>query len=53
MDSMEYFYEIFQSMPRGGPGDSHSTQKAFRYLTSLPDAPWILDIGLRTWDADH
>ena len=45
MDSMEYFYEIFQSMPRGGPGDSHSTRKAFEYLTNLPAAPRILDIG--------
>ena len=42
---MEYFYELFSSLPRGGPGDNKSTRKAFSYLKNLPDEPLILDIG--------
>lgn len=45
MDGMEYFYELFRSLPRGGPGDNTSTRKAFSYLTNLPPEPHILDIG--------
>ncbi|DAC73447.1 MAG TPA: SAM-dependent methyltransferase [Thermoplasmata archaeon] len=42
---MEYFYELFTGLPRGGPGDNVSTQKAFGYLKNLPPKPRILDIG--------
>ena len=42
---MEYFYELFVGLPRGGPGDNDSTRKAFRYLKNLPSEPQILDIG--------
>ena len=45
MEGMEYFYELFSSLPRGGPGDNKSTRKAFSYLKNLPDEPLILDIG--------
>jgi ubiquinone/menaquinone biosynthesis C-methylase UbiE len=45
MDSMDYFYELFRSLPRGGPGDTQSTRKAFGYLKNLPPEPRILDIG--------
>jgi len=45
MDGMEYFYELFVDLPRGGPGDNESTQKAFTYLKDLPSEPLILDIG--------
>jgi SAM-dependent methyltransferase len=45
MDPMNYFYEIFCSMPRSGPGDALSTRKAFGYLKNLPAKPQILDIG--------
>jgi ubiquinone/menaquinone biosynthesis C-methylase UbiE len=45
MEGMEYFYELFCSLPRGGPGDNNSTQKAFGYLKNLPSDPFILDIG--------
>jgi SAM-dependent methyltransferase len=45
MEGMEYFYELFCSLPRGGPGDNKSTQKAFGYLKNLPSNPFILDIG--------
>ena len=45
MEGMEYFYELFLGLPRGGPGDSKSTRKAFSYLKNLPFKPLILDLG--------
>ena len=45
MEGMEYFYELFSGLPRGGPGDNESTRKAFSYLKNLPSEPLILDIG--------
>lgn len=45
MDGIEYFYELYTGLPRGGPGDNHSTRKAFSYLKNLPSEPLILDIG--------
>jgi len=45
MEGTEYFYELFRSLPRGGPGDNKSTRKAFSYLKDLPAEPFILDIG--------
>ena len=45
MEGVEYFYELFSSLPRGGPGDNKSTRKAFAYLKNLPSEPLILDIG--------
>lgn len=41
----KYFYEIFERLPRQGPGDSVSTKKAFQKLAELPKSPEILDIG--------
>jgi len=45
MEGMEYFYELFLSLPRGGPGDNKSTRKAFSFLKNIPSEPLILDIG--------
>jgi len=45
MEGMEYFYELFRSLPRGGPGDIQSTRKAFGYLMNVPSNAFILDIG--------
>jgi len=45
MQGIEYFYELFTGLPRGGPGDNRSTRKAFSYLNDLPSEPLILDIG--------
>lgn len=39
------FWEIHSGLPREGPGDKVSTQKAFRMATELPTDPAILDIG--------
>ena len=42
---MGYFYELFESLPRGGPGDNASTRRAWRTMTGVPPAPEILDVG--------
>lgn len=39
------FHQIFEELPRQGPGDLESTIKAFRMLTGLPANPEILDVG--------
>ncbi len=45
MDGMEYFYELFEALPRGGPGDNNSTRRAFDTIPKPPEQPLILDIG--------
>ncbi|MFH1920551.1 MAG: class I SAM-dependent methyltransferase [Planctomycetota bacterium] len=45
MDRMDYFIELYGSLPRAGPGDNASTRKAFEMMKSLPPEPRILDIG--------
>jgi SAM-dependent methyltransferase len=42
---MQYFYEVFEAMPRCGPGDNESTRRAFNAVTNVPQHPLILDIG--------
>ena len=42
---MEYFYELFEALPRGGPGDKESTRRAFNTIPNPPEQPLILDIG--------
>jgi len=41
----DIFFEIFESLPRQGPGDDRSTKRAFQVLTGLSGHPEILDIG--------
>jgi DNA-binding transcriptional MerR regulator/SAM-dependent methyltransferase len=43
--NMKYFYELFEDLPRQGPGCSESTRKALGFLTKLPPKPVVLDIG--------
>ena len=43
----QFFYEIFEQMPRQGPGKSEYTQKALSFC-QLPKNPQILDIGCGT-----
>jgi SAM-dependent methyltransferase len=45
MEGMEYFYELFEALPRGGPGDNESTRTAFNTIPKLPGRPLILDVG--------
>ena len=39
------FFEIHSGLPREGPGDDRSTERAFRLVRRLPKKPEILDIG--------
>ena len=45
MEGMEYFYELFEALPRCGPGDNESTRRAFNIIPKPPKQPLILDIG--------
>jgi len=40
-----FFYNIFEQLPRQGPGDAKFTRRAFECMDDLPDEPRILDIG--------
>lgn len=42
---MEYFYELFDDLPRQGPGCREATLKALGLLNDLPSKPSVLDIG--------
>jgi SAM-dependent methyltransferase len=42
---MNYFLEIYGTLPRAGPGSDALTRKAFYMLGALPDSPRILDLG--------
>ena len=44
----QIFFEIFEALPRQGPGDAKSTKRAFEKLTGLPEHPNILDVGCGT-----
>jgi SAM-dependent methyltransferase len=39
------FFEIFESIPRGGPGDPTSTRRALSMMTDLPAQPRVLELG--------
>jgi ubiquinone/menaquinone biosynthesis C-methylase UbiE len=40
-----YFLEVFENVPRQGPGSNAETFKAYSFLTEIPKNPTILDIG--------
>jgi len=42
---MDYFIELYGSLPRGGPGDDVSTRRAYQMMEHLPPEPRILDLG--------
>jgi len=44
----DFFYEIFEVLPRQGVGNKEATQKAFEAIQGLPPNPKILDIGCGT-----
>jgi ubiquinone/menaquinone biosynthesis C-methylase UbiE len=41
----QIFFEIYEALPRQGPGDEESTKRAFQKLAGLPGHPEILDVG--------
>jgi len=43
--SWQYFYEIYEAIPRQGPGHRESTVRALRMVPALTRAGRILDIG--------
>ena len=42
---LEVFFEVQRGLPRQGPGDNGSTNKALALCLGLPDKPSVLDIG--------
>ncbi len=44
-DGMKVFLEIYDGLPRQGPGDEASTLKALGMVPDLPAAPSVADIG--------
>lgn len=44
----EFFYEVFDNLPRQGPGSDEHTRKAFHIIPTLPPNPKIVDIGCGT-----
>jgi len=42
---MARFFEVFESVPRGGPGDPESTRRALAMMAGLPAHPRVLDLG--------
>ena len=43
--TMEIFYELFEALPRQGPGSASATRQAWSMLNELHDLKRILDIG--------
>jgi SAM-dependent methyltransferase len=41
----DVFYELYQDLPRQGPGNNRSTRKAWSFLPDVLTNPLILDIG--------
>ncbi len=44
-DTRSVFYQIFESLPRQGPGCAGATKNVFSLLPPLPDDAKILDVG--------
>lgn len=43
--TMQYFFEVFEELPRQGPGCREATLRALSQLKKLPPQPAVLDIG--------
>ena len=39
------FFEVYEALPRQGPGDRSSCERALSYCKDLPASPAILDLG--------
>jgi ubiquinone/menaquinone biosynthesis C-methylase UbiE len=44
-DRMTYFFEVYGTLPRAGPGDDASTRRAYLMMKDLPEKPKVLDVG--------
>ncbi|MEL7509727.1 MAG: class I SAM-dependent methyltransferase [Cyanobacteria bacterium J06554_1] len=42
---MDYFLQIYGTLPRAGPGSNELTRRAFEMMSDVPESPRILDIG--------
>jgi len=42
---MDYFLQVYGSLPRAGPGSNELTRRAFEMIPHLPKSPRILDVG--------
>ncbi|MEO0432850.1 MAG: class I SAM-dependent methyltransferase [Cyanobacteria bacterium J06656_5] len=42
---MNYFLEIYGTLPRAGPGSNALTRRAFEMMSDVPESPHILDVG--------
>ncbi|MDP8264158.1 MAG: class I SAM-dependent methyltransferase [Candidatus Aceula lacicola] len=45
MEEMKYLCEVYELLPRCGPGDNESTRRAFNSMLKPSAQPLILDIG--------
>ena len=45
MTPEEFFYHVFEFLPRQGPGCTGATKKVYSYLPDLPGDAKILDVG--------
>jgi SAM-dependent methyltransferase len=41
----EILFEVFEALPRGGPGDAETTRRALALVAALPERPRVLDLG--------
>lgn len=41
----EIFFEVYESLPRQGPGNRASAERALRLCRGLPQSPVVLDLG--------
>jgi ubiquinone/menaquinone biosynthesis C-methylase UbiE len=41
----DWMYEVFEALPRQGPGDARATRRALESMANLPGKPDILDVG--------
>jgi len=44
-EELRPLFTLFESLPRGGPGDDAHTLRALRRLPPLPENPRVLDLG--------
>lgn len=43
--ALDVLYELFDGLPRQGPGSSAATRRAWEFLDAVPSCPTVLDIG--------